>query len=366
MRTRISRLSVATLIALSSFLLLRPAAGSGTPCRSVGLSTHPAWISSAVFVPALQKILLVDPLLNRLLLVSPSGQTTRLDNPATERAALPALLAPLADGFLLKPVGPTLFFLDKALNLVSESGLGRGAAGARSALGPFYQWTVAGRTIIAYDSLRAANLPGGYELGFLRLPATNPPGRPEMLLPFPNGDFYTLSYQYLAALGPVAYFVAMDRTATIYRVPPGAAPVALTDAVPEGFREVPTLHTQTHGPSDTPALYAELERATIPAGLYGGPDGFLYLLARRPVAGGTEWSIFQIDAAGNKIRGLGHLRSAAKHLTVVPSPDAWYFIERGDIEPSGRQEIGSMIAVPSARLTGLTAAGADLCPELGR
>ena len=63
---------------------------------------------------------------------------------------------------------------------------------------------------------------------------------------------------------------------------------------------------------------------------------------------------------------LGHLRSNAKHLTVVPSPGTWYFFERGEVEPSGRQDIHSMIAVPSKRLAAMTAAGIDLCPELGR
>lgn len=363
---------IALTTTLLSILCLAPVHGGTSPeaaCRSVPLSLHPGWISSAAFVPALQKILVVDSSLNRLLLVSPDGETTKISGTLADRAKLPALVVPAEDGFLLKLVEPTLLVLDNDLKLREETKLQRSAAPKAFTVGSLYQWTVAGRAVLAYGSLRSPSLPRGYELGFLRFPASGGvPGRPEMLLPFGNGDFYVLGYQYLASLGSTGYFLAMDRKAVLYKVPPGAAPVARPNAVPTAFRDLPKLQAQMTGPADAPALYAELEQRTMPAGLYGGADGFLYLLTRQPghVAGMTDWTIYRIDAEGNRILGSGHLHSAAKHLTAVPAKDAWYFFERGEVAPTGGQSIGSMIVVPNARLTQLGPSSADLCPELGR
>jgi hypothetical protein len=359
---------------LCSLLLALPNLGLAQPpkpaaeCRSLPLGPiRPGWISSAVYVPSLDRLLVVDSSLNRLLLVSGTGQVAKLENEAARRAALPALLAPTGSGFLLKVLDPGLLELDGSLNVVSEGKVRETATATQPGVGHFYQWTVAGNAIVAYGSIRSPHFQEGYSLGFLRLHLADLTGRPEMLLPFPNLRFYSIGYPYLASLGPTTYFLAMDQKAILYRVSEGGKPVAVPLAgLPAELEQVPILKSRMTGPATAPALYEELEAQTMPAGLYGGPDGFLYLLARRPDGPGrTDWSLYQIDPAGNKIRGLGHLRSNAKHLTVVPSARTWYFFERGDVEPSGRQDIHSMIAVPSTRLAAMTAAGIDLCPELG-
>jgi hypothetical protein len=359
------------ILGLSSFLLLtahgivvaqapRPAA-----CRSVSFaptSALPGWISSAVYVPGRDRVLTIDSSRNKLLLISSTGQVSKLENDTADRADLPALLAPTANGFLLKLVKSELLVLDSDLNLKSEEAVRMTASAAQAAVGPFYQWTVAGNSVVAYGSIRSPRYPEGYALGFLSLllPGT---GSPETFWPFPHSRFYSLGYQYLASLGKTAYFLALDKTAMLYRMTPGSSPEALPNAVPAAFRTPPTLKTQMQGPADAPALFSELERQTMLAGLYGGPDGYLYLLARRPASPGrTDWLLYQIDPADNKIRGLGHLRSAAKHLTVVPSANAWYFIERGEVTPNGRQDIHSMIVVPSSRFAEMSLAGIDLCP----
>jgi hypothetical protein len=331
-------------------------------CQRVGLlpvTAQPKWVSSAVFVPTLDKVLLVDPTANALLVVSKAGETATLDKPVTARADQPALLVRTDDGFLLKLVGSTLLSLDRDLNLQRTTVLPRLASPSQPVAGPFYQWTVAGNSIVAYSSLRSQQ---GYTLGFLRLPSADPTGRPEMLKPSPNVDFYGLGYPYLTSLGAVAYFLSMEGTVELYKVPPEGKPVLLPKGVPAAFQTVPTLHSQANVPGDVPALYAEIERQTMPVGLYGGPDGFLYLLTRKPTGtGSTDWSMYRIDAEG-VVRGVGHLKTVAKNLTVVPSATTWYFIERGDVAKNGRENIASMIEVPSSRLTELTTAGGEVCP----
>ncbi|HLX10960.1 MAG TPA: hypothetical protein VKY89_24150 [Thermoanaerobaculia bacterium] len=86
--------------------------------------------SSALYVPNLDRVLVVDSSLNRLLLVSGTGQVEKLENAAARRAALPALLAPAGGGFFLKLVDPGLLELDGSLNLVSEHAGSNAANGA--------------------------------------------------------------------------------------------------------------------------------------------------------------------------------------------------------------------------------------------
>jgi hypothetical protein len=356
------------LAAILSLLPRSLAAGPApTGCHSVGLSMTPKWIASAAYVPALQKILVVDSALSRLLLVSPDGRTEPMGGVLAERATLPALVTPSEDGFLLLRLKePSLLKLDEGLNLRPESDLRRTSV-AGAAPGSLYEWTVSGSTVLAYGTVQTPGKGRSYELGFLRFPVSTGPARPEMLLPFSDIGYYVFGYQYLTSIGPVGYFLALDKEATLYRVPPGGGAVARPNAVPPAFRSLPELPKPMTGPGDAQKFYAELAGKTMPAGIYGGEDGFLYLMTRQPAPrGATDWTLYRIDAEGNKILGHGSLRTKAKHLTVVPSKNAWYFFERGEVTPTGSQEINSMLVVDADRLTALGAAGADLCPEAGR
>jgi hypothetical protein len=358
------------ILAASSALQAAPAGAAGqAECREVALAMRPGWISSATYVPALHKVLVVDSAMNRLLLVGEDGQVTSLADPeVAKRAKLPSLVAPTPEGFALKLVDPEILTFDTELRLRgAPKSLAAAGGPGRPAVGSISQWTVAGRSIVAYGSLRSPSFPQGYELGFIRAPLD---GRApaEMLQRFDDNSYYVLGYQYVAAIGPVAYFLRLGGEATLFAAAPSRKPVAVPNPLPPPFRVVPKLQTPFEGPGDAPAHYAEVERLTIPAGLYGGPDGFLYLLTRQPgkAAGETDWSLYRLNAADGKVLGKGELRTKAKHLTVVPAPDAWYFFERGEPDTIGRQPIGSMVVVPSARLTRTTLAGGALCSEVRR
>jgi hypothetical protein len=347
---------------------VRQTAGQRHCSLPVPLSIPPAWISSAVFVPSLQRILVVDSALNRLLLFTESGQGTVITNPEVSQAAkLPALIAATENGFVLKLVGRDVVTFGPDLRLAAQKkSLVAAAPGGQGTLGSIYQWTVAGPSIVAYGSIRSASFPDGYQLGFLRTPLPDHPGVTEMLMPFEDGSYYVYGNQYLSSVGSTAYFLRLDKTATLFKAPAGArAPVPLANAVPEPFRTVPTLKVKMTGPADAPAAYEELESLKIPVGLCTGPDGFLYLLTRQPakLAGRTDWWLHRIDPEDGRVTGKAHLPTSAKHLTVVPGPDRFFLFERGDVSPIGSQVIKSLISVDAAAVVEhATPEGTEVCP----
>jgi hypothetical protein len=102
------------------------------------------------------------------------------------------------------------------------------------------------------------------------------------------------------------------------------------------------------GPRDASALFKEIEGLTIPVGLYG-QGNMLYLLTRKPDSqGATSWSLFQIDPQKDQVIGELRLPTKANHLTVVPSPEAWFLFEKGPVESPGAQNISSLLSIPAS------------------
>ncbi len=339
--------------------LAAAAASASSPagtCKRVSLTPPLQWVSSATYVPELNRLLLLNTAKGQVLRVNPATGQTAPDEALASRVNEPAMIAPFGSGFLLKQVGPTGITLDGQLNIQREARWQAAVSATRPVAGPFYQMTVAGNSIIAYGSIRTEH---DYTLGFLRLPATDEKARPEMLMPFPANRFYALGYQYLTSLGSTAYFITMDGTAELYKVPAGQRPVRLPNAIPTEYRDVSPIRT-VNGPGESAALYRELEEKKLPVALVGGPDGYLYLVTRRPAGGGkTTWSVFRLTADGVVV-GMGHLATDARHLAVVPSASTWYFIERGEVDGAVHQSVDSMLEVPSARLSGLVSG--EVCP----
>jgi hypothetical protein len=336
------------------------------PFKPLSLAgVHLGWISSAVYVPSLSKILVIDSALNRVLLVDRDGKVTALGDPAVEKhASLPGFVAATPQGFVLELITPDILQFDKGLHLRTGP-RSLGAAGGRPPkVGSVFQMTVAAHSLVAYGALRSSSFAKGFEVGFLRVSLSHPSDA-EMLLRFELNNYYLFGYQYLASIGPTAYFLRMGDEATLFRVPAGMKPLARSGAVPRQFRRLPKLQTHMDGPADAPAFFAEVEQLTIPAGLYGGLDGYLYLLTRQPAraSSGTDWWLYRLTPEGNRVLGSGQLPTHAKHLTVVPSPDRWFFFERGEVDSIGRQRIETLVAVPSSSLTTMKPS-TELCPAL--
>ena len=80
---------------------------------------------------------------------------------------------------------------------------------------------------------------------------------------------------------------------------------------------------------DFAATMRTLEQATMPSGLFVSDDGrVLYVLERAPTRTGTRWTLVAVDATDGQRLGAATLPSTSSHLTVVPGPDEWAFLER--------------------------------------
>ncbi|HLX09404.1 MAG TPA: hypothetical protein VKY89_16245 [Thermoanaerobaculia bacterium] len=342
--------------------MAEPAAPNQCPRVSFS-SPRPNWISSAL--AANGKILAVDSAVNHLLTIAPSGQVTVVPQPV---GSMPALLATSGKGFLLKLVGLDVLHLGEDLSVRSPEKFLRTAASSDGTVGSIFQWVGLTDSVLAFGSLRSPHLPDGYELGFLRIPTTPAPARTSLLAPPLQGDFYLLGNQYVAALGETGYFLRMESglKAGLFEVAPGAteATAMPETLIPEDFRTVPSFDATMSGPADAPAVYARIEKMTLAAGLYGGPDGKqLYLLTRQPgkSSSQTNWDLYRIDPHQRQAVGRFPLPSTAPELTLVFSSETLYVIERADLNESGQQRIEHMIEIPMTLVSHATPAATERC-----
>jgi hypothetical protein len=162
--------------------------------------------------------------------------------------------------------------------------------------------------------------------------------------------FYQLGLPYIATLGSDGYLISMENPVGIYRSRKGVRGLEPLAAFPRGFEESPELPTLTVK-NEFVGLMAKVEQSKMPAGLYGWKD-FLYVLTREPEGQSTRWMLFKVDPRRDEIVGSTLLPTRANHLTVIPGPKKWAFIEKGRVEGWVRQQINHLFFVPSSRLEG--------------
>lgn len=326
----------------------------------------PHWISSATWVARSSEIGIVDPLQNSLLFVSSAGEVRPFNRGADLKQSmkdfLPATFESTRQGYVLKMVDPRMYFLDQNLNLVRQGDLSKQSAGAQGKVASLYDWIVAGDYMVAYGSVSLASSER-HRFGFFRAPLQNLSSF-DFLREYPIGDYYLLGHKYLAGLGDDAYFVLMDKQASIFQIPAdGKGHLRELSVFPAKYRTIPPLATQSTGPSSDEALYREIEGLTIPVGLYG-QDGFLYLLTREPAQNsGTNWYLhkIKIDPKGDQLVGKVKLPTSSHHVTVVPSEGRWFIFERGIVDSIGSQEIPSIVSIATTAVRSLTLP--EACPD---
>jgi hypothetical protein len=351
--------AVLPLLAAASLFTSAPT-NAASPCNEVVLKKRPLWVSSATFLDQMQAIVLVDPIRNKLLTYNAQGEAKALPEIQVKQGGefQPVAISPTGEtGFLLEYVDGTLARLDKGLR---PSGIvplqAKSAQGYR--VGSMYQWKVAGNAIVAYGAVFNGER---VELGFFRLPLEGKSQTPEMLTPLADSAFYLIGQSYITTIGDTAYYVAMGKNPAIYKVAPGRKPEPLKAFPDEAeLRTRPEFKTRMTGPNSAPKHFAELESFNVVSGLFA-QDGMLYLLVRK--AG--DWFLYKIDPTKDKIlspEGGIHLpTTSAHHLTVVPSKNSWYFIERGPVEELQQQKIDRMLVVDSAAIAS-AAPLPDSCP----
>ncbi len=320
---------------------------------------QPRWISSAAWVEARAQLLVVDPRQDSLMLYNPAGQFVgTVDDPRID-ASTPLRISAIEPapgrGFLLKLVGSRMLWLNEDLTPESSRrgiDLQAKATVRERHIGSLYSnWVIHDRHLVAYGSVRE---PGGqgFALGFLAARLDGEPSSVRMLKPFAGNDYYSLGYRLVGANERGAFFLVMAERPEIVEVQfEGGYRLRTLRAFPAEFRNVPTLRTENLGPASTEPLFGELEGLSVPLGLFG-QGRFVYVLTRKPAdGGGTHWQLHQIDTDTDELTGAVRLPTTASHLTVVPTEGTWYLFERGRVGGGGRQEIGSLVAIPTAWIT---------------
>lgn len=308
-------------------------------CQQTRLTDAPDWLTATFWVENNSYLGMLDTYRGEIYLLDARGRTIKT---IMTEAPIEAL-ARYQGRLLAKGRGNSFFFVTDDLKMTRDSFVLPG-------FGSLYTgWVVNGDEIVAYGSVPkrdSSSSSPAFDLGFMRL---KPKSRAvEMVLPFKDNDFYLINYQYLATTNGDAYFIAMNHRAVIYRLPKGGRAYPLK-AMPKEYSKIQVMSKNFRSADATKQRFQELENFRMPVGLYGY-DGFIYLLGRNPESC-SPWSLTKIDPIHDKEVGAIPLPTIARHITLVPSENAWLIIEKGAVTDRGQQKITAVESVPAAWIT---------------
>ncbi|MEP7012681.1 MAG: hypothetical protein ABJC13_20350 [Acidobacteriota bacterium] len=330
------------------------ASGTGAPWKRIRLKESPVWISSAEWADKFKSILLVDPIKKELILIAPDGMTKRVSG---EKFGNLERLQPLAVNkvggeFFLKLPGARTERLDSMLLPKGEVALS--ASEATGGIASLYQWTSNGKSVFGYGPV-FRNGSSDFTIGFFRSPLEKP-SNVTFFSEFEDADYYVIGFPFITSVGDSFFYVAMryNYKPSLFRVDAGSKEPFPLDALRVSLNKTLPVQTSMDGAGTVAQLFRELEGYDTPAGLFS-QDGFLYLLTRSPESNqGTAWKLHKIDPSGRgNVIGSIQLPTTANFLSVVTSPDNWYFIERKEVQEGSRQDIPSMIVIESSVIRNL-------------
>ncbi len=376
-RVRVGKLLIGTM--MSAFgVLLAAASPSGKPssiwvqpvgtagCHRSKLSQRPIWTTSGVWTTsdAGDRLLLADAYNKRLWDYDSDGR----------------YLGPLAstNGMALTSLGP-LVIKENASTHTFVAELDQDdnrivSLDRKLAPGPFYavetdkanqdgsrisglwEWEPVGTDLVAFTDLQGSR--NDWNSAIVRYPLGDP-AKFTMLhfvgLHDPERTFYRLGYQYITSLGNTAYILTMGNTPGIYKDTDANGKkssslvtvrnsLSMTDK-PELSPQVPEFLYRR----DFVGVMAAVERTAMPTGIYGFQQS-LYVLSRMPNGGETIWVLRRFDTEGRLIATF-RIPAKANHLTAVPGPNYWAFVEKGPVLDYGHQDIKTILFVPSSLLS---------------
>jgi hypothetical protein len=226
-----------------------------------------------------------------------------------------------------------------------------------------FLWEPVGNDIISFSDLKDPKNPQNpWKSGFVRFPVDRPQDFTVLKSqPYEASSrtFYQLAQPYIASLGNTGYVLLMDKQMQIAKETKGK--LEPIHAFPEGLdRKAPSL-PKFFSFDDLVPVMSAVERSTMPTGLYGW-EGSLFVLWRK-VEGRTtaRWYLTKIDPQADRVVGTVSIATSASHLSVVPGPESWAFIEKGPMRAVGVQDIGTLLLVPAERLRSAFKGGSDLC-----
>lgn len=361
-------LLVASLIGAGSICIAAPKAAAERSCVEVPLTARPGWTISGTWADGGTVLLVVDAFNNKILRYTSKGDP------------LPALPEPLDSAFdnftpsVIKSDGSDLLIELSNARLIR---LGRNLTpifrrdiigeGQRvdARLEKVYQWDLFGGDLLLFGDVRRpqATPEEQWKSGFFRVPLNDPQNFQSLheISPYdPARLFYRLGTPLIASQAGTGYMLLMEERPRIVRYKKGAAGFESLRSFPPELAVRPTLPAWSRFDDYAPLMQA-VERSTMPVALLGW-EGSLFVLGRRPAANGTgtEWLLSKIDPKTDTLVWTTTVPlPSAHHVTVVPGPKQWAFIQKGVAKGLFNQEVKSLYLVPASRLRGKP--GPDLC-----
>ncbi len=333
-------------IATLSLLLLTPqavVAGTSEPqadheearCRRAALEDPPSWSWSGAWSHDGTRLVLVDVADGGLKVYDRRGElleTIRRPGTGVLDFTRPNSIVALDDGYWLKDGSSHFVRLDPDLTPrdgVDTASIAPGPMGIPRA---FFNWTATSEHLYALGDVLLSEEERAWESGWLELDL-QAPRRARIFRPAPSEDalhrLYRLGYPYATADGDRIYFLLMETDGVgILQVAPR---IRRLRAFPEGFDSLPRPPS-SRGGRHTARVYALLQQARYPAGLYAWGER-LFVLTRSPrEEGGTRWTLHVVDPERDEVTRTLTLPTDAAHLSLVPGPRSWALLEKGEVE----------------------------------
>jgi hypothetical protein len=340
-------------------------AASRETCSEVKLTQRPDWASSGAWT-ANGDLLIADAHAKVILRYSKTGRALGTI-PETIGSTLgqffPQMIRSQQGKLFLEVWGNGLIVMDQDFAPLSSKDVhaksSRPEMKGVSVEGMFL-WEPIGNDVISFSDLHGPKA-SDWSSGFVRFPADKPQDFTilrDMKFEDSSRIFYRLGHPYITTLGNTGYILLMDSKMEIAKVTKHG--LERLSAFPAGLDLSPQLPSFTTFDDMVPVLHA-VERSTMPTGLYGWENA-LFVLWRKAEGRGTHWYLTKIDPQNDRVLGtVSILKTSANHLSVVPGPNSWAFIEKGPVRGYGVQDIDSLLLVPAAKLRAAFRPGADLC-----
>jgi hypothetical protein len=224
---------------------------------------------------------------------------------------------------------------------------------ASNRISGLFDWEPVGGDVVAFTDVEGP--PSHWNSAIVRFPMGDPEHFTRLHfvgLHDQERTIFRLGYQYITSLGKTAYVLRLDPPAIYKDAGPTRAAesplVQVGDSLSTREQEANLQLPEFLMRHDFVPVMAAVERAAMPAGIYGW-EQHLYVLSRMPDGDGTIWVLRKYDTEG-KLLGMARLPTRANHLTPVPGPTSWAFVEKGPVKDYGIQDIKTVLFVPSSLL----------------
>jgi hypothetical protein len=214
-----------------------------------------------------------------------------------------------------------------------------------------------GKEIIGYAELEGPVKEGRHRWknAFVRFPLDSPDSLSitrERLFPDNASMGMHLTYPLMASIGSSAYVALIDGQMRLWRFGPQdkeLQPLPLR-ALPEHLQgKLAPILPSTMRWEDFPDIMESVAQAEMPAGLFAW-ESTLYLLSRRFENNQRQWFLSRIDPVEEELLWTVRVPSSAHHLTVIPGPVEWAFLEKGPVAAHLNQVTHHIRFVNSAQM----------------